>query len=375
MVFPSISEKAPQESVAYQRPFGHLQGGRPCPPRAHAPRPRAAGSRASPGGVRLALSEAGHDRPRPSRGGTGSPSIRARGPAVDQSRARAQTGSCSGEPRARRKHAETPQCRTRSPRMDPSLDGPTLRHVIELSRQPFRVVIAGGGIAGIEATLALREFAGDAVDISVIDPGARFRVPATATGRAFGLGQGVDLPLADVVYRAGGSLVAGRIESVEPGARHGDARGRQAPALRRADRRRRCDSRSRWFRERSPSPATPTSVRFAAWWTRSSARPARRRSRPGWPSCPPGCGWPLAAYELALMAREHLAQLGGRPRPASASSPPRRRPSMSSARTPATPSSACLTGLRSPCSQGRSSAGGVQGTSSWRTAASCGPIA
>jgi sulfide:quinone oxidoreductase len=194
--------------------------------------------------------------------------------------------------------------------MDPSLDGPTLRHVIELSRQPFRVVIAGGGIAGIEATLALREFAGDLVDISVIDPGARFRVPGTATGRAFGLSQGVDLRLADVVYRAGGSLVGGRIESVEPGARTVTlAGGKTLPfdALIVAV-------------GATPIPVVPGALTFTGPADVGSVRAlvddiSQRALRGAGADLavivPPGCGWPLAAYELALMTREHLAQLEG----------------------------------------------------------------
>ena len=53
----------------------------------------------------------------------------------------------------------------------------------------------------------------------VVDPGRRFSVPGTATGRAFGLGTGVDLRLADVVHRAGASLVGGRVASVDAGRR------------------------------------------------------------------------------------------------------------------------------------------------------------
>src|SRR5436309_3574645 len=40
----------------------------------------------------------------------------------------------------------------------------------DMSADPFSVVIAGGGVAGIEGALALREMAGDRVSITIIEP-------------------------------------------------------------------------------------------------------------------------------------------------------------------------------------------------------------
>ena len=42
----------------------------------------------------------------------------------------------------------------------------------------FRVVIAGGGVAGLEALLALRDMAGDRVDLTLLAPEAEFGVSA-----------------------------------------------------------------------------------------------------------------------------------------------------------------------------------------------------
>ena len=39
---------------------------------------------------------------------------------------------------------------------------------------PFRVLIAGGGVAGLEAALALRELAGDRVATTLLAPAAEF---------------------------------------------------------------------------------------------------------------------------------------------------------------------------------------------------------
>ena len=81
------------------------------------------------------------------------------------------------------------------------------------------MVIAGAGVAGLEAALALRAFAPDRAAVELIDPRERFRLAATATGRAFGTGSGVDLPLSRLAARAGAALRPGRLAAVDP-ARH-----------------------------------------------------------------------------------------------------------------------------------------------------------
>jgi len=170
---------------------------------------------------------------------------------------------------------------------------------------PLRVVIAGGGIAGLEAALAMRAMAGDAVTVTVVDPGRRFIVPGTATASAFGMGTAVDLRLADVVDRAGARLVPGRIAAVDA-ARHAvvleggevltyDALLVAVGAI--------------------PVPAVPGALTFRGprdveavrgLVDDVSHRAARGADVEMAFVVPPGCGWPLAAYELALMTREHL---------------------------------------------------------------------
>ena len=175
---------------------------------------------------------------------------------------------------------------------------------------PHRVVIAGGGIAGVEAVLALRALAGDAVDVTVVDPGrCRFMVPGTATGRAFGVGTGVDLRLADVVHRAGAALVGGRLAAVD--ARRsvvtlegGEVLSFEALIV---------------AVGATPVPAVRGALTFTGPREVEAVRGmmddvSRRALRGAGVEMavvvPPGCGWPLAAYELALMAREHLLGQG-----------------------------------------------------------------
>ena len=185
----------------------------------------------------------------------------------------------------------------------------TLPGVIAPHTAPHRVLIAGGGIAGLEAALALREFAGDAVDVTIVDPGRRFTVPGTATARAFGLGTAVDLRLVHVVHRAGARLLPGRIATVEP-ARHvavlegGEVLTYDALVV---------------AVGATPVAAVPGALTFRGPQDVEAVRGmvddvSHRGLRGAGLEMaivvPPGCGWPLAAYELALMTREHLEGQG-----------------------------------------------------------------
>ena len=51
---------------------------------------------------------------------------------------------------------------------------------------PHRVVIAGGGVAGLESLVALHGLAGDRVDITLVSPNTRFGLRADAMDAAFG---------------------------------------------------------------------------------------------------------------------------------------------------------------------------------------------
>jgi sulfide:quinone oxidoreductase len=173
-----------------------------------------------------------------------------------------------------------------------------------------QVLIAGAGIAGIEAALALRAFAGPAAHAHLIDPAHRFRVPATSTGRAFGLGSGIDHHMADVAARAGASLTHGRLASVDP-ERHmamlsgGRLLTYDALIVAVGARGEPSFPGALTFRGHDDSDSVRGMVDEIA---QAAARGAATRLAI---VVPAGCGWPLAAYELALMAREHLTAAGG----------------------------------------------------------------
>ncbi len=187
----------------------------------------------------------------------------------------------------------------------------SMRSMTSTAREQSRVLIAGAGIAGIEATLALGAFAGSAVHVRLIDPGRRFRVPATATGRAFGVGNGIDHPLADVAARAGATLTQGRVAAVDPERHLAMLSGGQLLTY---------DALIVAVGAHA-EPSVPGALSFGGHADVESVRGmVREITQAGSRGAetqlaivvPVGCGWPLAAYELALMAREHLnASEGG----------------------------------------------------------------
>lgn len=64
---------------------------------------------------------------------------------------------------------------------------------------PYRVVIAGGGVAALEAMLALRSLAEDRVSIDLIAPDDEFVYGPLAVAEPFGLGRRSHFQLADLV--------------------------------------------------------------------------------------------------------------------------------------------------------------------------------
>lgn len=62
----------------------------------------------------------------------------------------------------------------------------------------FRVLIAGGGIAALEAMLALRDLAGDRVAVELLAPDPKFRFRPLSVAEPFGLGSARTLELAEL---------------------------------------------------------------------------------------------------------------------------------------------------------------------------------
>jgi sulfide:quinone oxidoreductase len=86
-------------------------------------------------------------------------------------------------------------------------------------RQSHRVVIAGAGVAGLEALIALRALAGDHVDIQLIAPGPDFVYRPSSVSEPFGKGQPRRYALDAIARGFQAELKVDALERVDPAAR------------------------------------------------------------------------------------------------------------------------------------------------------------
>ena len=169
----------------------------------------------------------------------------------------------------------------------------------------LRVVIAGGGVAGLEALLALRDMAGDRVALTLVSPEREFVFRPMSVAAPFSRGRAARHPLAAAARQTGAELVRAQVTAVDPVERRVvledggrlayDALlvavgARSEPALRNA---------LTWTPEsdhelfggllRDLEEGYATSVAFIV---------------------PPVVAWPLPAYELALMTAWEARGMG-----------------------------------------------------------------
>jgi sulfide:quinone oxidoreductase len=79
----------------------------------------------------------------------------------------------------------------------------------------LHVLIVGAGVAGLEATLALRSLAEDRVDIELLAPDDEFAYRAMSVAEPFHLGEARRFPLRRLVELAGGRLTRGALSRLD----------------------------------------------------------------------------------------------------------------------------------------------------------------
>ena len=84
------------------------------------------------------------------------------------------------------------------------------------SGKPVSVVIAGGGVAALEATLALRELAADSVALQLVAPESEFIYRPLAVVEPFRAGEVERFPIRRLTEAAGADLRQGLVASVDP---------------------------------------------------------------------------------------------------------------------------------------------------------------
>jgi sulfide:quinone oxidoreductase len=179
-----------------------------------------------------------------------------------------------------------------------------------MTSTPHHVVIAGGGVAGIEALLALHALGGDHVELTLVSPSPDFVYRPLAVAEPFALGRARRTPLAEATRSTGATFVHAPIDGVDPAARTvrlGDgstlaydslvlAMGAASePAFGEAD-------VHTWDDSRDVDAVGGLLRDLEEGYSQSLAI-----------VIPPGPGWPLPAYELALLIAGDARGMGMSP--------------------------------------------------------------
>ncbi len=167
------------------------------------------------------------------------------------------------------------------------------------------MLIAGGGVAALEAALALRDLAGDRVEVELHAPRREFLYRPFAVGEPYGAASILRYDLKRLAERSGASFDLGGIVSVDGNERWATTRdGRQIPYdhLLVAT-----GARMLW--------AVPGAVTFWGVADEGGVGDVVRKLRAGGLrkavfTMPSGCTWALPVYELALLASSVLVRSG-----------------------------------------------------------------
>lgn len=86
------------------------------------------------------------------------------------------------------------------------------------------MLIAGGGVAALEAAIALHEMAGDRAEVAMYSPREDFIYRPFAVAEPYGASQAMRYDLAELAERCGASLHRATIGSVDGEAQRAQAR-------------------------------------------------------------------------------------------------------------------------------------------------------
>ena len=168
-----------------------------------------------------------------------------------------------------------------------------------------KVLIAGAGVAGLEAALALRAIAGELLDVELVAPETDFVYRPLAVAEPFRVGEARRFPVHRLAEAAGAGITRASVRSVD-----GDRRllvASDGSVLR-------YDALLLTLGAR-PVPGIPGALTFRGPGDEEAFSELLHDARSGQVerlvfALPTGASWPLPLYELALLTAVHLADAG-----------------------------------------------------------------
>src|SRR4051812_21266820 len=164
------------------------------------------------------------------------------------------------------------------------------------------ILIAGGGVAAVEAVAALRTLAGPLPRITVIAPDDELVPRASSVASPFGLGAPNPLSFAAIQRHAGFELTRGRLAAVRAGEHVAELDGGEMIGY----------DKLLVAVGACPHPALPRAVTFSGPRDVPALERALDSPRIAF-VVPTASSWALPAYELALMAATELRDRGAEP--------------------------------------------------------------
>ena len=167
------------------------------------------------------------------------------------------------------------------------------------------VVIAGGGVAGLEALLALHAMAGERVSLRLIAPDPDFSYRPLAVAEPFGLGHAYHVPLTQLADETDAELVIDAVVGADDASRKarlrdGGGQGFDARLLATGGRAvAGVEGATTWWPEGDPDVYGGLLRDVEEGYTKRLAIVV-----------PLGAVWPLPAYELALMTAGEAREMG-----------------------------------------------------------------
>jgi sulfide:quinone oxidoreductase len=183
----------------------------------------------------------------------------------------------------------------------------TIGVAMTTSRDPQQVLIAGAGVAGLEAALALQALAADEVSVELVAPEAEFTYRPLAVTEPFRVGEVKRFPLRKLTEAAGARLQTGSLATVDPERKvvtleNGQERSYDILLLALGARPREAVAGALTFRGPQDGPA------LTALLEKTTAGEIHRIAF----AVPAGASWPLPMYELAILTAEYMTAHGTR---------------------------------------------------------------